>query len=362
MTDRAARLARVFAPVITHNLETATPYLDVHLWRAGERGEDASTRHPAFGNSFDWHSSVHSHATGLQLLSSLTAGGDGAGPDATALHAAMSRTLTPANLKIERAYLAANAAYERPYGWAWAVRLAGVAATHGAAAGLAESAAPLRALAETVAELAMAWAEALPEPVRHGVHSNTAFALTQLIRGARDLARHEALDGPLTDLEPALTARARAWFGADRDWPGHAERSGNDFLSPALAEAELMALSLPPAEFSAWWGAFLPGLRASDRVLAVIDVPDIVDGHIGHLHGLNLSRGAALARVLTALRHEDARAAAPADASALDDLTAQAVALHEAGLRAAVHGDYLLTHWLATFAWEGALALDALEA
>ena len=56
------------------------------------------------------------------------------------------------------------------------------------------------------------------------------------------------------------------YFGNDVDIPAAWEPGGNDFLSPSLAEADLMRRVLPPAEFAPWFHRFLPGrLRRACR-------------------------------------------------------------------------------------------------
>ena len=82
-----------------------------------------------------------------------------------------------------------------------------------------------------------AFGEFLPRaeyPVRAGTHGNSAFALVLALDYARR-ARHRTL-------EHAIGNAVRRWFGADRRYPAEYEPSGDDFLSPGLCEALLMAL------------------------------------------------------------------------------------------------------------------------
>jgi hypothetical protein len=308
-------LAPRIAPVILANLTTRYPYHDAHLTLAGDTPRDPTAVHPAFGNSFDWHSSAHSHWTAVQLLEHC---------DAPALRAAVSRNLVASHIAAETAYLSAHPAYERPYGWAWALLLA------------AEREPELLHMAGWIADAAIRWLEVLPEPVRHGVHSNTAFALARMLDAARALH--------LRALEATIVDRALTWFGTDRDWPEQWERSGTDFLSPGLAEADLMLRVLPHPSFASWWNAFLPALTPESRILAVVEVPDVTDGQIVHWHGLNLSRAGMLARIAETLR----------EPACIDD----ALRLYRASVDHAVTGNYLETHWLATFAWDAATSID----
>lgn len=325
MSTLQDELAPRIVPVILANVTIRYPYHDAHLTVAGEIPHDPTARHPAFGNSFDWHSSVHSHWTGVQLLEHFAARKAGAPQELAALQTALANNLEAANLTAETAYLASHASYERPYGRAWVMLLA--SSTQNSA---------LREMATRIAEATITWLAVLPEPVRHGVHTNTAFALGLMLDAARVLG--------LATLEASITDRAQAWFSADRDWPGRLERSGNDFLSPGLAEADLMRRVLSPDAFARWFRTFLPRLSPESHILAVVDVPDVADGQIVHWHGLNLSRAGMLARLAQVLGKPTLRN--------------HACRLYRASVDHAVAGNYLETHWLATFAWDAATSLD----
>lgn len=326
MTDLAERLAPRIAPVVLANLTTHQPYHDSHLFERGDAQHDPFSAHPAFGNSFDWHSSVHSHWTAVQLAERGEAD----------LAAALGRNLTGGNIASETQYLRDHQSYERPYGWAWALLLA--ASTQACVLEPVRRAAPgLRAMAQHIADAALHWLDVLPQPVRHGVHSNTAFALGLMYDAC------DALEFPV--LKGTIDRRARAWFAHDRDWPADFERSGNDFLSPGLAEADLMRRVLSGGEFHAWWRSFVPVLSEESPLLSIASVPDVPDGQIVHLHGLNLSRAAMLAKLGRTLH----------DSSLLE----AARRLYEVSADRAVAGYYSELHWLPTFAWMAATAIDA---
>lgn len=336
MTGFREALAPRIAPVVLANVTTRYPYHDAHLFFTADAAPGPAVAHPAFGNSYDWHSSVHSHWTAIRLLTYFARRGEA--PAWAQLRAAIVTNLTAENVAVEMQHLADNPTYERPYGRAWALAL--TAAAVAAPAGLLPALEPLRALAERVATDARIWLETLPGPVRHGVHSNTAFALGLMLDAARELR--------LDALERCVAGRARAWYLGDRNYPQGWERSAHDFLSPGLAEADLMRRVLDRDEFGAWWAAFLGAAPATAAIFTVAGVPDVADGQLVHLHGLNLSRAAMLARISQAL------------AGGALDLPARAERLYRAGAGVAVEGDYLSTHWLATFAWDAATSLDAI--
>jgi hypothetical protein len=129
----------------------------------------------------------------------------------------------------------------------------------------------------------------------------------------------------------------------DRDCPLSWEPSGEDFLSPCLAEADLVRRVLPPPEFAGWLRTFLPGIPVS-QATAWLDpavVTDASDPKLAHLDGLNLSRAWMLEGIVGGLPADDPRAAT---------LRLAAARHREAGLRAVTGEHYEGGHWLGSFA------------
>ena len=335
-----AELAPQIAPVVLANVATHYPYHDAHLYTAQEPSFDAIAAHPAFGNGFDWHSSVHSHWTALQVLEHFARRGEQ--PEiGERVRAAVTRNLQAHNVVLETDYLRAHPGYERPYGRAWALLLA-AAVARSQDAGLRERAPALHALGAEIAVTMVRWLRALPGPVRHGVHSNTAFSLGLLHDAA------VALD--FDDLQRVVNDCAERWFAAERCYPHEWERSAHDFLSPGLAQADLVRRLLPSGRFERWWARFLGAAPPDAEIFMPASVPAGADGQLVHLHGLNLSRAAMLARIGQALGADGA------------PLQQHALALYRAGAGPACGDDYLSTHWLPTFAWDAARCLDAAAA
>jgi hypothetical protein len=280
-----------------------------------------SVLHPAFHGSFDWHSCVHAHWMLARLLRRFPAL-----PSAAAIAARFDHAFTRENIAAERAFLARPSArgFERPYGWAWLLKLQ--AELDGAWA---------NTLAPLAQDFATRFRAHLPKatyPVRHGVHSNTAFALTL----AADWAERQ--DAGLLDL---LRATARRWYGADPGAPAW-EPSGEDFLSPVLCEAVCMARLLPPAEFAAWRDRFLPDLARGEpaALFAPAVVSDRTDGRIVHLDGLNLSRAWCWRVLAAGFDPRDARRRVCEDAAER----------HGAASLDHLDGHYMGAHWLGSFA------------
>jgi hypothetical protein len=286
--------------------------------------------HPAFFGSFDWHSCVHAHWLLARILRRFPAL-----PQAGAIAARFDAAFTAEAVAAERAYLARPSArgFERPYGWAWLLLL------QMELEALPEPrwAAALAPLAKDFAARFRDWLPRATYPVRHGTHGNTAFALTLAAEWAE---RHDAAALAL------FAVTARRWYGADADCQAW-EPSGEDFLSPALAEAACMARLLPAAEFPHWCDRFLPriALREPAALFTPAEVSDRSDGRIVHLDGLNLSRAWCWRILAARLDTEDQR-------RAIAEATAAA---HLAAALPHLDAHYMGAHWLASFCL---LALD----
>ncbi|MEU9793615.1 DUF2891 domain-containing protein [Streptomyces sparsogenes] len=331
------------------NVTRPYPYAPGHLLRGPEDLVPPRHHHPAFYGSYDWHSSVHMHWLLVRLLrrfpdrvrtveATAEAAGEAAGGAAEEVTEVLDRHLTAAHLAAEAGYLRANPSFERPYGWAWLLALTAECRALGPAGSRWADA--LEPAADAVEALLRDWLRRATYPVRHGVHTNSAFALGLILDSAATAGR-AALAEP-------IEAAVLRWFGDDHDAPAHWEPSGQDFLSPSLTEAEAVCRVLPQADFATWLDGFLPGMGhgAPAPLLTPPVVSDPADPQIGHLVGLSLSRAAALRRLAAALPEGDPRAPVLA-AAARDHLAA--------GLPHVVSGDFTGDHWLATFA---ALALD----
>jgi len=286
---------------------------------------------PAFYGCYDWHSAVHGH----WLLVRLTRLQPEA-PFAPRARGALARSLSAENLANEAAYLGREGreTFERPYGLAWLLALALELREWDDPQARAWVAvlAPLERAA--VARLA-AWLPKLAYPIREGEHNQTAFAFGLVLDWARGTG-----DRGMEDL---LVSRTQALYAADRDCPIGYEPSGQDFLSPCLAEADLMRRILPPARFARWLKAFLPRIprNGSGDWLAVGVVTDRTDGKLVHLDGLNLSRAWMLEGIASGL---------PADDPRIPALRAAAARHRSAGLSAVTGESYAGGHWLGTFA------------
>ena len=201
--------------------------------------------HPVFFGCYDWHSSVHGHWLLARLLKTHPEIGS-----AARIRAVLDAHLTPEAIAAEARYLElkSNRAFERPYGWAWALRLAADLTGLSTASSDDPQARAwrerFRPLEDGLVERYVAYLPKLTHPIRTGVHPNTAFALAQALDYARAAGRK--------DFERVLLSRSHFYYGEDRACPLAYEPSGEDFFSPCLAEADLMRRVPPPREFARW--------------------------------------------------------------------------------------------------------------
>ncbi len=285
-------------------------------------------RHPVFAGSFDWHSCVHQTWLAVRVLR-LFPGATGAG----AARAALDRLITPDGAQVEAEFFSGpeGAYWERPYGWAWLLLLDAELRAWPAGA---EWAAALRPLVKAVRGRWLTWLGLARWPVRVGTHTNSAFALSLGLDAARSVGD--------ADLVVACEAATRHFYLADRDYGGF-EPSAADFLSPALAEADLLRRVLHPDEFTAWFEALFPDLAGARWAVLRNPVPvdDPADPHGSHLAGLALSRAWAWRGIADWMPTGHRYAKLANDA---------AVAHHEAGWKYVFGFGYAAEHWLGTFA------------
>jgi hypothetical protein len=289
--------------------------------------------HPIFYGSFDWHSCVHGYWTLAHVLRRFPDL-----PEASAIRALFDAQFTPEKIAGEVAYLARPSArgFERPYGWAWALKLQSELLLHRNEAGERWSH-TMQLLANAFVDRFKQFLPLATYPVRAGTHANTAFATVLALDYARGAAD--------ATLQPQLANKAQAWYGNDAAYKGF-EPSQDDFLSPSLMEAACMSRVLDESAFPIWFEKFLP--RARHRQPAYLFTPaavsDRTDGKIAHLDGLNLSRAWCWNLIASRLPEGE-----------LPDVP-HAIERHIESAVKHVTGDYMGEHWLASFAL---LALDS---
>jgi len=290
-----------------------------HVMNGAQEVQPPRALHPSFYGCYDWHSSVHGHWMLARLLRRFPEL-----PEAADIRAVLEEHLAPQPVAVEVAYFGQpnRKSFERTYGWAWLLKLSAELRSWDSpdARRWAEA---LQPLADTVAGAYLNFLPRQTYPIRTGVHPNTAYGLS-LALDYSEAVRDEKLGALIAE-------RSRTYFGKDTGAPLKWEPGGEDFLSPSLEEAALMARILPAAQFRGWMNAFAPSLKLTPAV-----VSDRTDPKIVHLDGLNLSR----ARCLYAL----SKALGRPSLARLADTHARA------SLPFIASGSYEGEHWLGTFA------------
>lgn len=323
------RTASRFATIALGHVTREYPNRLDHVLAGPADLKDPRALHPVFFGSFDWHSCVHSYwllATLYRLYPEL--------PQGDAIGTLFCASLRKDGIAGERAYLKrpSSGGFERPYGWAWLLMLQAELLRHQTREAKRWATA-LRPLAGDFRTRFTSYLSKLTYPNRAGTHGNTAFALV--------LAQEYAATAKDKGFAESIRAAARGWYAKDADCQAW-EPSGEDFLSPALIEAECMRRVLAPAAFRRWFARFLPNAarRRPGTLFAPAEVSDRSDGRIVHLDGLNLSRAWCWRGIRENLLPEDP----------LRSLADEAARRHLAASLPFIAGHYMGEHWLASFA------------
>lgn len=323
--------ASAFAKLVFKGIGKEYPNKPEHVLASPDDLKSQKSLHPAFYGCYDWHSSVHGHWLLVRLLKMFPDL-----PERKEARTLLADHLTAEKLKIEADYFARpdSKPFERPYGWAWLLKLAQELHDWDDTDAKTWSK-NLQPLTDTIIARYLAYFPKQTYPIRTGVHPNTAFGLAF----AHDYARgvgHRAL------LE-LIEERAKTYFAKDVNVPAAWEPGGADFFSPSLMEADLMRRVLPPGEFHAWFRKFMPtAAEGEPRALFLpATVTDRTDPQLVHLDGLNLSRAWTMRSIADALPEGD---------PSRNALLTSAARHAEAALPHVASGDYAGEHWLATFA------------
>jgi hypothetical protein len=305
------------------------PNLLYHILNGPQDVRQPRELHPVFFGSMDWHSCVHGYwllATVLRVFPTIV--------EADEIGRLFDDQLTGAKVNAEIEYLnqPLRGIFERPYGWAWLLMLAAELNRHRSESAKRWSQA-LAPLTKAIVDRFLVFLPKATYPTRVGTHFNSAFALALALEYG-EVAHNDAL-------WKLIEEKARDWYDGDSDCQAW-EPGGDDFLSPALMEAECMRRVLDAEDFSRWLDRFLP--RLGDREPSTLFKPAIVsdrsDGKLAHLDGLNLSRAWCWRSIAGTWPSSDRRRS----------IAVEAADAHFAASLPHVAGDYAGEHWLATFA------------
>jgi hypothetical protein len=305
-----------------------------HISHTMNTDADARPPHeltPAFYGCYDWHSDVHGHWLLVRLLRMFPDA-----PFASKARSELALSLTPEAMAGEVAYFKREdrASFERPYGIAWLLQLSGELRGWDDPQAQGWSSA-LRELEGEAASRLKAWVPKLHYPIRVGEHDQTAFSFG-LIWDWAGIAGDSQMRAVLSDA-------AKRFYLHDRNCPLKYEPSGEDFLSPCLAEADFIRRVLGADEFRLWLSGFLPEIprNTGSAWLRPAVVSDRSDPKLAHVDGLNLSRAWMLEGIAHALRASDRR---------VPVLLETAKQHRDAALPAVTGEHYEGGHWLGTFA------------
>ena len=286
---------------------------------------------PVFYGCFDWHSSVHGHWLLVRLLRLYPEAGF-----AGLAEAALDESFSADKVAIEVAYVThpQRASFERPYGVAWLLQLT---------AELREWDDPrarrwlaaLEPLEIALVAHMETWLAKLAYPIRVGEHAQTAFAFGLFLDWARAANR--------SDFSALVVGRSKDFYLKDQACPLAYEPGGQDFLSPCLAEADLMRRMLNTEDYARWLTGFMPSIPVDGSAdwLPIAIVTDPTDGKLAHLDGLNISRAWMLEGMASGLPEEDLRKKA---------LLGSAAIHKNSGLASVTGEHYEGGHWLGSFA------------
>ncbi|GAB5404641.1 MAG: DUF2891 domain-containing protein [Aureliella sp.] len=323
--------AQAWSELVLGNIDVEFPNKMSIVYVDAEQVKTPKGNFPAFYGCFDWHSSVHGHWVLVRLLKTV--------PNlATAdrIRSALNEHLSEANLAQEAAFFGRDehSSFERMYGWAWLLKLASELEGWDDPDGRKwrENVRPLEKL---LLKRAKDYLPKLSYPIRIGQHTDTGFALGQLLDYARATERDE--------LASFVAKTAERFYLSDEDYPVHYEPSGHDFFSSCWNEADLMRRVLSKDAFAQWLERFVPQAaeQLADGTVHPVEVTDVTDGKLVHLAGLNLNRAWCLRAIADAL---------PDGHSLQQPMRESAIQHLRAGVAYVNSGHYEGDHWLATFA------------
>jgi len=330
-TEMTQDQATAFARLALKGISKEYPNKPADVLNSTKDVQSPSLIHPAFYGCYDWHSSVHGHWMLVRLLR-LHPGL----PLKQEIGTSLSQSLTAKNLQTEADYFTRpnSQSFERPYGWAWLLKLAQELHEWDDPQAK-EWSRHLKPLVDGIVSRYLSFFPKQTYPIRTGVHPSTAFGLSFAFDYAQAVGDQKLL--------ALVEERSRTYFGKDVSIPAAWEPDGADFFSPSLMEADLMRRVLSQEEFRRWFRTYLPDLAKGEpkSLLVPATVTDRTDPQLVHLDGLNLSRAWCMRSIASALEKDD---------PARKVLIESAAHHSQAGLRHVSSGDYAGEHWLASFA------------
>jgi hypothetical protein len=316
-----------------------------YLWQRDGKPQilEDYDRHRAFYGCLDWHSAVNSTWMMISLIKA-----DPTIAVAPAIRNELANHFQKENIDGELAFFTKlkgqGADFEKPYGYAWLLKLYGELKTWNDPDGQ-RAATVLEPLAKWISEQYVAYLHSLNYPVRVGLHPNTALDMGFVLDYTNQVQDKA--------LETAIHETAMRLFGNDTHCATASEPVFADFAAPCLTEAALMGRVLSPEGYSKWLDTFLPPVYAEEFQGYAKDI-DAVHGNNrdttgtdeeglpnAHLIGLNFQRAADFMTIAQSLPKDDPRVAVYRRLATING---------KQGYDKIGAAGYLGTHWLATYA------------
>ncbi len=236
-----------------------------YLWQRDGKPQilDDYDKHRAFYGCLDWHSAVNSTWMMISLIKA-----DPTIAVAPAIRNELASHFQKENIDGELAFFTKlqglGADFEKPYGYAWLLKLYGELKTWNDPDGQ-RAATILEPLAKWISAQYVLYLHSLNYPVRVGLHPNTALDMG-FVLDYTNLVKDQAL-------ETAINETAMRLFGNDVHCATASEPVFGDFAAPCLTEAALMGRVMTPENYakvvrhipSARLLGRVSGLRQRDR-------------------------------------------------------------------------------------------------
>ena len=235
-----------------------------YFWQPTYRTVDGYEKTRAFYGCNDWQTAVSATWTLVTLLKKYPDIGSG-----QLIREKLTAHLGRDNLDGELAYFKSAGNAQRPYGYAWFLRLYAELATWKDPDGAryAEDAAPL---ARFFADGIVGYLVDLERPTRTAGQTNSALVLGVLldyVDATRDMT-----------IKRAVSDAARRLFLNDTNCETKSEAASPEMVSPCLAEAAVMSRVLDAPAFTPWFDKFLPAANTA-AFAPLLSVPfDLVGG------------------------------------------------------------------------------------
>lgn len=296
--DRTAALQLSTMPLSCMDHPQPRPNTVPYIWEATYTPVPDYETTRAFYGCYDWHSAVNSAWTLVRILKTFPDL-----PTAPAIRQKLNDHFGASNIAGDLQFFKTAGTFELPYGYAWLLRLQ-YELRSWSDSDAVRWAANIQPMATYMADRMTKYLKELQQPVRTGVHPNTAMAMDNALGYAR------AFDPALED---EIRASAERLFKRDVHCNTAVEPGPSDFASPCLMEAAIMGQLMDREAFLPWLDSFLPALYSAEfRPLTRGLGPEFVKNPAAiasksHIVGLAFVRATSMGELANALPPTDER-------------------------------------------------------